>query len=161
MRYRFELPGRGGLEIAVRLPAWSLTALPLLIGATSPSRTEIYTAQLRGDAEASVINSSSVAGDPDASGRVRITIDAAREQVCYDFDLNGISTPMMAHIHRAPAFRNGPTVVTLFTGLGGDLDDCVRWTPKQLAAIVADPSSYYVNIYTTEFPDGALRGQLG
>ena len=29
-----------------------------------------------------------------------------------------------------------------------------------LGAIVADPSSYYVNIYTTEFPDGALRGQL-
>ena len=67
---------------------------------------------------------------------------------------------MMAHIHRGQPLQNGPSVVTLFTGMGGELENCRLWTNKQLAAIVADPSNYYVNVYTTEFPDGALRGQL-
>ena len=67
---------------------------------------------------------------------------------------------MMAHIHRGQPLRNGPSVVTLFTGMGGELEDCVLWTNKQLGAIAAEPANYYVNVYTTEFPDGALRGQL-
>jgi hypothetical protein len=66
----------------------------------------------------------------------------------------------MAHIHKAPAMSKGPTVVTLFTGPGADLDNCLIWTRKKLAEIVSDPSSFYVNLATTEFPDGAIRGQL-
>jgi hypothetical protein len=66
----------------------------------------------------------------------------------------------MAHIHRGPPLRNGPPVVTLFTGPGGKLDDCVIWLHGQLAEIVANPSDFYVNFETTEFPDGALRGQI-
>ena len=52
------------------------------------------------------------------------------------------------------------SLVTLFTGPGGNLDDCLMWTEKWLSDIVANPSSFYVNLYTTEYPDGALRGQL-
>ena len=66
----------------------------------------------------------------------------------------------MAHIHQGPPLRNGPPVVTLFTGPGGDLADCVKWTHSQLAQIVADPANFYVSVETTEYPDGALRGQL-
>jgi hypothetical protein len=33
-------------------------------------------------------------------------------------------------------------------------------TRSQLSEIVADPSRFYVSVDTTEFPDGALRGQL-
>ena len=74
--------------------------------------------------------------------------------------MTGVATPLMAHIHRAPPLQNGPTVVTLFTEIDGDLKGCKVWTPKQLAAIVAQPTHDYVNFYTTEFPDGAVRGQL-
>jgi len=62
--------------------------------------------------------------------------------------------------HAGPPLSNGPPVVTLFTGPGAALDGCVTWLHGQLAEIVANPSSFYVNIETTEFPDGALRGQL-
>jgi hypothetical protein len=64
--------------------------------------------------------------DLDASGQVKVTIDASRTKVCYDFRLSGLSTPLMAHIHRAPLLENGPSVVTLFTGPGGNVHDCRR-----------------------------------
>jgi hypothetical protein len=56
--------------------------------------------------------------------------------------------------------QNGAPVITLFTGTGGDLDDCVAATSAQLAQIIAKPSQYYVNVHTTEFPSGAIRSQL-
>ena len=125
-----------------------------LIGAAMPEQ-QTYLVQLTGEAE-----TSRAGGDSDGSGLVRLTVDPADRQICYDFNLSGLATPLMAHIHRAPALSDGPSVVTLFTGPAGDLEDCLIWTEKRLAEIVADPSNFYVNLYTTEYPDGALRGQL-
>jgi hypothetical protein len=34
------------------------------------------------------------------------------------------------------------------------------WTEKPLAEIVAAPSKFYVHLATTEYPEGAIRGQL-
>ena len=33
-------------------------------------------------------------------------------------------------------------------------------TPAELAAIVADPGAFYVNVHTPLFPGGEVRGQL-
>jgi hypothetical protein len=30
----------------------------------------------------------------------------------------------------------------------------------RLAAILANPNGFYVNVHNAEFPDGAIRGQL-
>jgi CHRD domain len=115
---------------------------------------------LSGEAELNALPAPVLAGDEDASGQVRLSVDLERKLICYDFTVSGVSTPLMAHIHKGTALDIGPSVVTLFTGPGSDLDDCRTWTVKWLSEIVANPSSFYVNFYTTEFPDGALRGQL-
>jgi len=127
--------------------------------ATAGAKT--FTVALSGQEEVSAAKPTGGAGDLDATGSVTLTINPGSKQVCYDFDnVTGLSTITMAHIHEAPRLRNGPPVVTLFTGTGGDLEDCATATSQQLAQIIAKPAQYYVNVHTTDFPAGAIRGQL-
>ncbi len=43
----------------------------------------------------------------------------------------------------------------------GMLSGCVSADPVLIGQIIANPAGYYVNVHTTEFPAGAVRGQLG
>ena len=133
-----------------------------LIGATSSNLPELknFTVPLTGQAESGPVQAAGLGGDMDARGVVELKVDLAKRQICYDFTLSDAATPLMAHIHKGPPHQDGPSVVTLFTGPGVDLRDCVPWTEKWLAAITADPANFYVNVSTTEYPDGAVRGQL-
>ena len=142
--------------------ALAVLAATALAGAASNNVSGVttYKVPLSGVAETNFAHPAGGTGDPDGRGMVELKIDPGRKQVCYEFELSGLSTPLMAHIHAGPPLSNGPPVVTLFTGPGVPLDGCVTWLRGQLAEIVANPSSFYVNIETTEFPDGALRGQL-
>lgn len=115
-----------------------------------------YIVPLSGDAE--LVSGSE--GDRDGSGTVKLTVDTATNRICYNFNLTGLATPLMAHIHKGSKYGSGPSVVTLLTGPGAAMRSCVPWTEKWLTQIVAKPKDFYVNLYTTEFPDGALRGQL-
>lgn len=136
----------------------TIAAVPLL-GASLPAAGS-YTVALTGQAEVNQIQPQGFGGDMNGSGLARLTVDPASRRICYDFTVSGLATPLMAHIHKGATLETGPSVVTLFTGPGGDLDGCVMWTEKWLAQIVADPSDFYINLSTTEYPDGALRGQL-
>ncbi len=73
---------------------------------------------------------------------------------------------MAAHIHAAPAGTAGAAVVPLFTDVAlsgtGSASGCVAGVSEELIkAIRHNPENYYVNIHSTVFPAGAVRGQLG
>jgi hypothetical protein len=79
--------------------------------------------------------------------------------------VNDGSTFIAGHVHVAPAGVNGPVVVPLNPS-GGDEDQIKRSgeiaiAPALAEAICATPEGYYVNYHTTQFPGGAVRGQLG
>ena len=116
-------------------------------------------------------------GDPDGTGTARITIDPALAsglQLCYDLSVSNITLPAAAaHIHEGPIGVAGPVVVTLGTpnasgvavGCAADGDFNLANSGDAtiaalLADIVANPGRYYVNVHTTDFPGGAVRGQL-
>jgi len=76
------------------------------------------------------------------------------------------------HIHSAPAGVNGPVVVNSGLSQANPFrtDDSGRGTFERQAQVqtnvavlrnlLADPSQFYVNLHTPDFPDGVIRGQL-
>ena len=141
--------------------AWVALASTALVAAAEPIPAEkIYSIALSGQAETNFAHPSGGTGDLDGAGAVTLAIYPVKRQVCFDFSLSDVATPMMAHIRQAPELRNGPPIVSLFTGPGGELDGCAAANTRQLAHMISNPSGYYVSPDTTEFPDGALRGQL-
>ncbi|MFL6732233.1 MAG: CHRD domain-containing protein [Sphingomicrobium sp.] len=144
--------------------AFAALASAALVGTadanSSFAAAKIFTVALTGHAESNFAHPHGGTGDPNGNGLVKLTVIPARRQVCFDFRVSGLKEPVMAHIHRGAPLQIGPPVVTLFTGPGSNLTDCAPSTQSQLSDIVANPSDYYVSIDTTDYPDGALRGQL-
>lgn len=102
-------------------------------------------------------------GDPDGSGMARLQVKESRGTICYTLKVRDITqggaTITGAHIHVGGTNTAGPVVQGLELPTDGNVRACV--TNQALASrLVADPGGYYVNVHTSEFPNGAVRGQL-
>jgi hypothetical protein len=65
--------------------------------------------------------------------------------------------------NEAASGKAGSVVVPLATPSNGDFSEsigCYSVTPDLLTSITTNPSGFYLNVHTAEFPNGALRGQL-
>jgi hypothetical protein len=99
-------------------------------------------------------------GDPDGSGFAHVTLNQGKGEICFHITAQNISSIRLAHIHRGVAGANGPVVVDFNPALNG-LSGCVTADVELIKTIRQNPEGYYVNIHTSEFPGGAIRGQLG
>jgi CHRD domain len=102
-------------------------------------------------------------GDPDGSGTALITLNEGQSEVCWDLSVSNITLPATAsHIHAAPPGVRGAIVVFLSApNATGAAVGCTSGVDRDLIRdILQDPESYYVNVHTTDFPPGAVRGQL-
>ena len=102
-------------------------------------------------------------GDPDGTGTATIRVTPGLGRVCFVLNVANITLPAAAaHIHIAPPTDPGPIVVTLVApDATGSSQGCVSTTRALVKAILKNPSAYYVNVHTSDFPAGAVRGQLG
>lgn len=103
------------------------------------------------------------AGDPDGMAHAEVSISDDFDQVCWDInDIAGIGTVTGAHIHMGAKGTNGPAVFTLTQDPEtGDYTGCrngAEWTENR---IEGNPGMFYVQLHTAEYPNGAIRGQLG
>jgi hypothetical protein len=103
-------------------------------------------------------------GDEDGYGVAFVSIDASSDTVCYDVAVANITLPAAAqHIHVNAEGQAGPVVVPFPTAPDeqGMASGCTTAdTEGLLETIVSNPEGYYVNVHTSDFPDGAVRGQL-
>ncbi len=96
-------------------------------------------------------------GDPDARGLAQLTLNQGQGQVCFGIGLQNVDTVTVTAINAGAAGTNGPISVNL----GGQLSGCVNGVDGRLIQdIRQNPGNYYVNVGTSGFPNGALRGQL-
>ena len=100
-------------------------------------------------------------GDPDGKGTASLTLDSTKTEICYTLEVSGIDTATMAHIQKGAAGVAGPPVVTLDPPATGTSKGCAGAEADVVAALLAKPADYYVNVHNAPHPKGALRGQLG
>lgn len=101
------------------------------------------------------------------SGFFTYTIEG--DQLCYTLETRDLTmAPFAAHIHFAPRNEAGGVVVPLSVApaTSGTASACITATESgpltfaELAGIEAQPRLYYVNVHTSNYPGGEIRGQL-
>jgi len=129
----------------------ALTAALLLPMAAA---ADTYTASLTPDA---VVPDPGPAG---ATGFAVVTLSGTT--VSYQVIVSGLDGLTAAHIHQGAAGASGGVVVDLAaTFAAGTATGSVTADAATVAAILAAPADYYVQVHTSANPAGALRGQLG
>ncbi|HET7118390.1 MAG TPA: CHRD domain-containing protein [Hanamia sp.] len=92
-----------------------------------------------------------------ATGTSTLTYNPATKTFTDVTSYSGI-TPSMGHIHKGAVGENGP-VVFPFTNLASPITfNSDPLTDEQVNALFKD--SMYVNLHTTKYPGGEIRGQL-
>ena len=100
-------------------------------------------------------------GDTDGTGTVQITLNHGKGEVCYELAVDKIAAANAAHIHEGAVDKAGPPIANLTAPTNGTSKGCVALDKDKIKAIMENPENYYVNVHNAEFPDGAVRGQLG
>ncbi|MFO7537398.1 MAG: CHRD domain-containing protein [Chloroflexota bacterium] len=104
-----------------------------------------------------------------ASGKALMALDRNAETLYYRLLVQNIDDITMAHIHLAPSGVNGPVVYWLYDpsgqqAPGGDFDAAnpvagsISLTYDDLFDLMR--GDWYVNIHTTGYPAGEIRGQI-
>ena len=98
-------------------------------------------------------------------GNAVVRLNAKTLKVCWSFSAQKLTSksgaataPVAAHIHTGAAGIAGPVLV----GFGATYSrrGCVTSTAETIAAILANPKGFYVNVHNASYPGGAIRGQL-
>jgi hypothetical protein len=132
-----------------------------------------FVAQLTGLAEVAAPGAPAATAtrDLDGFGTASITFDIANvgnENMCWDLSYGNLTgIPVAAHIHGpAGPGANANIVIpfTPFSALGANSASGCRLLDATEAGfandLVANPANFYVNVHTSDFGGGAIRGQL-
>jgi hypothetical protein len=130
-----------------------LSAAPANAASANAAHGRVFATVLRGANE-------TAGGDPDGIGAAVVTVNPAKAQVCYLVVAARLDTIVAAHIHHAPAGVNGPVVIPFQTPTNGFVAACADVSADLATDLAAHPDQYYVNVHSSTFPAGAIRGQL-
>ena len=119
------------------------------------ARAETFFAYLNGAQENPAVATS-------ATGYARVFLNESTLTINYTVVYNGLSAAQNAgHIHSAALGVNGPVAIAfpVVGGTSGTITGTSAITAPQIATLRAN--GMYVNIHTSAFPGGEIRGQLG
>ena len=135
--------------------SWDLLPAP----ATCPTQRQPLT-PTRGGRPLYATLTGTLGGDPDGTGTALVRLNPGLGVVCYRLSGSNILLPATAaHIHRG-------STAAIVVGLSapdtsGTAQGCTTGVARALVKeILQDPSAFYVNVHTTDYPGGAIRGDL-
>jgi hypothetical protein len=101
-------------------------------------------------------------GDPDGTGTAMAKADTTKGEMCVTLNVSNITLPAAAaHIHEGASGVAGPVVVPLTApDANGRSEGCVAVAADLMSRIAANPGNFYFNVHTSDYPAGAVRGQL-
>jgi len=100
-------------------------------------------------------------GDPDGFAKAQLSISNELDQICYDVgDIRGLAPITSLTINRGRRGQVGPAVLRVERANEGVWKNCVKRSEWLERNIEYSPGAFYVQISTTEFPNGAIRGQF-
>jgi len=153
---------------------FTLLALVLALGITFPGcMTKGPADTLSGDNEVPAVTT-------DAEGKANFTLNSAGDVLSYTLNATDIDNVMQAHIHLASAGKNGPVVAWLYpsappavlisgthNGLLAEGEIVASELMGPLAGMTIsdlmdaiEAGNAYVNIHTSAYPAGEIRGQI-
>jgi CHRD domain-containing protein len=158
------------IQVITVIGTGSIINFSTLVFATAGVTEQQFTAKLFGDMEVPPI-------ETNATGLAEFRPILNENTVTYTLNVTDIDNVTAAHIHSGKHVQNGPIIVTLFkpntptpkmvSGLlsEGDITASDLKGPlagKQLSDLLRSMHSMgvYVNIHTTQYPNGEIRGQI-
>lgn len=155
-------------SVTGKLPLAALAAVAVVIAACGGSTNTTTTAKRQGGGSrptrlyaVRLSGGGTVPGGARGGRGVAVIAFHGESRVCWRFaHLHGFTDPTAAHIHTGRAGRTGPVALSLSRGTRLHHKGCAALSPTLTKAIWSNPTGYYVDIHSTAFPNGAVRGQL-
>lgn len=146
-------PGRGSRGESARALAGTL-AVVLVLAAPCVSEAAIkhFLVNLNGAQETPPVSSPAI-------GNALMTYDTASKMLCFSIASSGlVAGEIAAHIH-GPALPGVPAPIVFGLPVGNPKSGCVGpLTSAQKADLFAN--GHYVNIHSSAYPSGEIRGQI-
>jgi CHRD domain len=105
-------------------------------------------------------------GDPDGQGSSTLDLDPREEKACFTISWSRLDGEVTAfHLHAAARGSEGPHWIDFFNdqrfpGAQNNTSNCVPAPRDKINAVINRPADYYLNVHSTAFVKGAIRGQL-
>jgi hypothetical protein len=147
----------------------SVSSVLVLAGPTSASAPEVSSTYQAENRHFSINLTSGEApggGDPNGKGLATLDLKPQEKTACFTIDWSRLGGEVTAlHLHVATRGSEGPHAIDFFNnqhfpGTAYKASGCVSATPETINAVINHPVDYYFNVHSSEFPKGALRGQL-
>jgi hypothetical protein len=101
----------------------------------------------------------------EAAGAARFMLDEEMDRLHYEIAVVNTESITAAHLHPGLRGEEGPAEITIFSPVDprdfdpeNSISGEVHLTAEQLLSLLT--GGYYLNVHTSEFPEGEIRGQV-
>jgi len=100
-------------------------------------------------------------GDPDGYATAQLSVSDELDQICYDVNnVRNLAPITSLTINRAQRGQVGPAILRVNQANEGGWKNCVSRAEWLERTFEYAPGAFYIQISTTQFPNGAIRGQF-